>query len=358
MTVDESESSLYKHISLSGNLVYRCAYGENRWQSRTGLYDTWGHMDVLALPRFQQVEGATLSYNNWADIDRLLQTITHIAAVYEKIGRRVPFIAVGVKHGNACGAGVGPNPLTALTRILAGDKLAIFGGVVMTNFPITMGEGDTLREWGTTDGVKRILDCVIAPSFDEDGKRELTRKGGKCRMVVNPALADIGLSSLDTAYRVRQVRGGFLAQPNYTFVPDLRDRDLVEYAGFPQARMPIADLALAWAVGSTSNSNTITLVKDGTVIANAVGQQDRVGAVQLALMRAYRSGHVVRDAVAYSDSFFPFTDAPNTLADAGVRSILATKGSLKDDDVRRACLEHRVSLYLIDDAVGRGFFGH
>jgi AICAR transformylase/IMP cyclohydrolase PurH len=45
------------------------------------------------------------------------------------------------------------------------------------------------------------------------------------------------------------------------------------------------DAILAWAIGSTSNSNTITLVKNGKLIGNGVGQQDRVGAGQLALSR-------------------------------------------------------------------------
>ena len=56
------------------------------------------------------------------------------------------------------------------------------------------------------------------------------------------------------------------------------------------------DVILAWAVGCTSNSNTITIVKEGRLYGNGVGQQDRVGAAKLAIFRA-------DDAQASLDAF-------------------------------------------------------
>ena len=54
----------------------------------------------------------------------------------------------------------------------------------------------------------------------------LERKGDKCRLLANPSLSQLTRGSLDTAQRFRYVRGGFLAQPNYTFVPDLMSGDV------------------------------------------------------------------------------------------------------------------------------------
>src|SRR5690606_25280050 len=130
-----------------------------------------------------------------------------------------------------------------------------------------------------------------------------------------------GLGSLDTAKRFRYVRGGFLEQPNYDFVPDFKDVTGVEI---------VRNIVLAWAVGATSNSNTITLVKDGRLVGNGVGQQDRVGAAKLAILRADDAAKSIDansekadlgDAVAYSDSFFPFPDAPAVLIDRGIKTI-------------------------------------
>ena len=78
-------------------------------------------------------------------------------------------------------------------------------------------------------------------------------------------------------------------------------------------------MLLAWGVGCTSNSNTITIVKGGMLVGNGVGQQDRVGAAELAVKRAIDAGHRAancRSAVAYSDSFFPFSDGVEALIDA------------------------------------------
>ncbi|MFO0702804.1 MAG: hypothetical protein U0514_02975 [Candidatus Andersenbacteria bacterium] len=63
-------------------------------------------------------------------------------------------------------------------------------------------------------------------------------------------------------------------------------------------------------------------------------------------------------AVAYSDSFFPFVDGVQVLAEAGIRAVLTSSGSVNDDVVRQYCLEHDVQLFMVPDAIGRGFFGH
>ncbi|HDY73006.1 MAG TPA: hypothetical protein ENH86_00330 [Candidatus Jorgensenbacteria bacterium] len=339
-----------------GHRVVSCKYGENPWQTPAALFAQETN-DSLALQNFKLVEGSDPSYINWCDIDRLLQTITHIAAVFEQNHNNIPFIAVGAKHGNACGASVATDAGDALRGMIDGDPLALFGGLVMTNFPISGQEAKLLREWNTSDGTKRILDGVLAPSFSKEARLNLSRKGGKCRLLENSALENLGMDSLDVAPRFRYVRGGFLRQPNYTYVLDLKDPDL-EIVGHTCSESQKTDLLLACAVGSTSNSNTITLVKNGAVIGNGVGQKDRVGAATLAIAGAKRSGHDIRGAVAYSDSFFPFPDGPQILIEAGVQVIFTSKGSVKDEATREVCREAEISLYFLPDSRCRGFFGH
>lgn len=184
----------------------------------------------------------------------------------------------------------------------------------------------------------------------------LQRKGDKCRLMSNPALTGMGRESLDVARRFRYVRGGFLAQPNYTFVPDLAGGNVERIGEATDGQ--VDDMLLAWAIGSTSNSNTVTLVRDGMLIGNGVGQQDRVGGCKLAVMRAVDAGHVTGDAVAYSDSFFPFIDGPGELAKAGIKAILATSGSVRDQEVKDFCREQGITIFLYPDSEGRGFFGH
>ena len=80
--------------------------------------------------------------------------------------------------------------------------------------------------------------------------------------------------------------------------------------------------------------------------------------MNLVVSRARRSGHDIRGAVAYSDSFFPFPDGVQVLIDAGVKAIITTKGSVNDEAVREVCRKAKISLYFLPDKKSRGFFGH
>lgn len=331
---------------------WECAYGENAWQTPARLVHDQTD-DPLAIGRFALLEGSPLSYNNLIELDRQLQTITHIAAAFDLAGE-VPAIAVGTKHGNACGAAVADAHVTATQLMLSGDVQAIFGGCVMLGFAVDE-ELATILLSHASEG-RRLLDVVAAASFSDEAVELLARKQGKCRVLANPALGALDRASLDTGLLRRRVRGGVLEQPNYTFVLDLAD-PAVERVGTLNPAQE-RDLLLAWAVGSTSNSNTTTLVRDGQLLGNGVGQQDRVGSCSLAVTRGRAAGHYIAGAVAYSDSFFPFPDAPQTLIDAGVRAIFCTTGSVRDDLVRQTLREGGVAIAQLPDRDARGFFGH
>lgn len=343
-----------------GGQLLSCNYGENAWQTPAGLFRT-GSKDPLALGKFEIVAGALPSYNNLCDVDRLLQTMTHIVATYGRNCSQIPLVAVAVKHGNPCGAAVGMNRLEVLKKMVIGNTREIFGGLVMTNFPLDEGEAEILLSYQVLVG-RRILDGIIAPSFTTQAVEMLRRKKDKCRFLANPALADLDTDSLDFAPRFRYVRGGFLRQPNYTFVLDLKHPELEKFGQATPEQEKC--LLLAWAIGSTSNSNTIVLTKNGSLIGDdhligsGTGQRDRVGACQLAVHQAKEAGHKIEGAVAYSDSFFPFPDGPAVLAKAGVKVILSSSGSIKDKETIQYCQKHGVVLYLIPDKIGRGFFGH
>jgi phosphoribosylaminoimidazolecarboxamide formyltransferase/IMP cyclohydrolase len=335
-----------------GERVETLKYGENPSMTPAALYKSSD--DPLAVHNFQLLEGDERSLVGLTDVDRLLQVMTHIAAGFEANFDKVPLIAVGVKHGNACGAAVGDNPIEVVKKMIAGDKRAIFGGVIMTNFEITREVAEALLEREEGDG-PRMFDGVFAPSFGESADTVLHRYQAKCRMMFNPALAVLNIISLDTAPRLRQVRGGFLLQPNYTFVLKLDESDLYGHAPSEQEQF---DLILAWAIGCVSNSNTITIVCDGQLLGNGVGQQDRVGAAELAVKRATDAGHELSGSVAWSDSFFPAPDGPEVLALAGIRVIFTSSGSRRDDETIAMCEAKQVTLLMQPDPKVRGFSSH
>lgn len=348
-------------------------YGENPQQAEAAFYaDNRVGVDPLGLDQFNHVKGMERSFINMTDIDRLLQTVTHIAAGLQRNFAKVPAIAVGVKHGNACGAGVADTAAEAVKKMLEGDTRAIFGGVIMINTAIDKDVAEALMHHAMNGDQSRLLDGVVGASVTDEALELLSRN--KLRVVVNPALSGLNEKSIDSVRRIRPVRGGALEQPNYDFILDLK-ADYIQQHG-DSSEQQQRDLVLAWAIGCTSNSNTISLVKDGKLIGNGVGQQDRVGAGQLALTRTTvdlpeleQQGDklilkVTLDqkkldgAVAYSDSFFPFPDGPGLLAKAGIKAILTTSGSVADETVVKSLTDQGVTIYMVPDKVGRGFYLH
>ncbi|MFH0969364.1 MAG: hypothetical protein V1804_02555 [Patescibacteria group bacterium] len=348
-----------EYAGMIGERVIHCKYGENAYQTPADLYKNMSESeDPLALSRFELVAGDSPSYNNLCDLDRLLQTIIHIAATFDVNYRKVPLIAVGVKHGNACGAAIGDHYsyFNVIQKMIMGDPLAIFGGLLMVTFGVDEAGAEEILTYGMPTGERRLLDGIIAPHFTEGALEMLRRKKDKCRMIINPALAELCSNSIDRNPRFRCVRGGFLAQPNYTFVLDLKDPDLVIHSrALPEQEM---DMLLAKAICDTSNSNTITLVNDFTLVGNGVGQQARVYGSRLALSRAAVSKHTVFGASAASDSFFPELDGVEALSDSGIKAIVTSSGSVRDEKVIEFCIKKGIALYMIPDKKGRGFFGH
>lgn len=336
-----------------GELVVRLPKGENGYQVPAGLYADPASGNPNALHKYVVLDGVSLSYNNYTDIDRLHQTMSHIVATWSLNFGCIPHVAVGVKHGNACAAAVGGDAQDVVRKAAIGDCRAMFGGLMMCNFSLDGSLAETMVTAGM-DGKTQKFDSVIAADFDQDAKGFFLRKGGRCRIVRAPFGLENMLGIANKLFR--QVEGGFLAQPGYSFVPDFRK--MTQYGLCTRGQLE--DLALAIAVGCTSNSNTITIANNCMLLGNGVGQHDRVGAAELAIKRARDAGHGkdLEGASAYSDSFFPYPDAPKVLIDAGIKAIFSTSGSINDKLTQQLCEERSVILYQLPDSEARGFFRH
>ena len=354
-----------EYKGIFGKKKSECVYGENAYQKPASLYENLNVHDELSIHNWQLVAGSPMSYNNICDLDRMMQTITHIGAGFEKNFNEVPNIAIGAKHGNACGVGFGENEIEAIDKMLLGDLRAIFGGSIMVNFKVDEKVAEELIH-KYCEPNRRLLDVVCAPSFSTEAIEILSRKKGKCRLLANAKILKAGINSIDHIKRFRYVRGGFIEQPNYTFIFDLNNSEIKNYPEKISDKNLLKDLILAWAIGSTSNSNTITLVKDGRLVGNGVGQQDRVGAAKLAMLRADDAATSIdgskeanlEGAVAYSDSFFPFPDAPEVLINRCIKTIFSTSGSVNDEKIIELCKSKNINLIMLPDSMARGFYQH
>ncbi len=299
------------------------------------------------------------------DLSRGVRTAVQIAATFEKNFNKVPHIAVGIKHGNPCGAAVGRTPKGALTGMIEGNPRALFGGLVVTTFPMDEKLAALLRRYYGRGVVAppRPIAFLAAPAISAEALAVLHRKSRPLIHATNPALAKLGMGMLpkDGRHEPLPVLSAEIIESADTYVLDFNDSELKVYGKAASWKKAQPDVALAFAVASTSTSNTVTFALKGKVVANAIGQQDRVGACELALKQLSRLKlHSKKGLVAVSDSFFPLPDGPHALRRGGVEVLFATSGAQQDEKVIASCMKgtRPLLLALIPDKIGRGFYGH
>jgi len=100
-------------------------------------------------------------------------------------------------------------------------------------------------------------------------------------------------------------------------------------------------LDFAWRVVKHVKSNAIVITTKDRLVGVGAGQMSRVDSVKIALMKAQGP---VKGAVMASDAFFPFRDAVDTAAQAGITAIVQPGGSLRDDESIRAADEHGIAM--------------
>ncbi len=105
-------------------------------------------------------------------------------------------------------------------------------------------------------------------------------------------------------------------------------------------------MLFAWRVQKHTKSNGIVFAKGTETVGLGVGQVSRVDAVNIAAMKAEKDaeGKEAQGSVMSSDAFFPFPDAVEEAAAAGVTAIVQPGGSVNDDDVIAAADEHDMAM--------------
>ena len=111
------------------------------------------------------------------------------------------------------------------------------------------------------------------------------------------------------------------------------------------------DLTFAWTVAWRVKSNAIVFAKDGATVGVGAGQMSRVDAAWIAVRKA--DGRAEGASMA-SDAFFPFPDAIEVAADAGVTAVAHPGGSMRDEDTLAAAEARGMAVVI----TGRRHFRH
>ncbi len=273
-------------------------YGENPHQTAR-LYSLTPGAGPLG---GRVLQGKELSYNNLLDLDAAWRCALSYAA---------PAICI-VKHLSPCGVAAADTLAQAYAAAFDSDRTSAFGGVIAANRPFDAETAAALGEL--------FVECLAAPAFTPEALALLAKRKN-CRLVEIPS------RQIEPRFELRSLAGGLLKQ----------DADFGDPAGTAwrvmSQRQPTeaewAALRFAWPACQHVKSNAIVLARGTATVGIGGGQPNRVDCVKIAVERA---GAQARGAVLASDAFFPFPDAVELAARAGVTAIIHPGGSVRDAD--------------------------
>jgi phosphoribosylaminoimidazolecarboxamide formyltransferase/IMP cyclohydrolase len=348
-------------IAFAAKWLRDSCYGENRHQSPSKVYVNPGAgKHPMSLVNFTQVTGKPPSWANNFDMYRLSHQMVKMAANFDANFGHVPCIMIIDKHGQPCGCGVANSPEEATTKAIRGHRDAAFGGSVAANFLIGENIAKLLNSYEHKPSGKlprRMLDQVAAPGVTRDAVKALRRKSEQCRIWTNPDMLKLSRHTLSDALVQGQLWDGVQFQPANKFILTF---DHPQMRSFGDLSLQQAwDMCTAEGLGSRSNSNTVTIVKDGTLLGNGVALVHRALAFEVAGLVSYSAGREsVEGSVVYSDSFFPFPDGPLALAKAKIAALFSTFGDEGHWELLKLLEAAGISVRALPDAIARGFFGH
>ncbi len=251
------------------------------------------------------------------------------------------------------------------------DRRSAFGSTVVLN---------RMMDRSTAEAVtSTYVEVVAAPGYEENVMELLERKKDLRVMLFSDleTIPKFTGDDTDEGYDIRTLPTGHVLMQT-PYLSSIRAKnDLIldpmvikDEKNYVVNRDPtdreLNDLLVAWYVNLGVRSNGIVFVRDGVTIAIGSGQQERVGAVEQAIIKAYQKsmdrenisydpidGAVGRDALYYnplegavvsSDAFFPFRDSIDLIAKHGVSAVIQPGGSRNDYEVIEAVNEHNLAM--------------
>jgi phosphoribosylaminoimidazolecarboxamide formyltransferase/IMP cyclohydrolase len=308
------EKECASSFSLSLPLVAQLRYGENPHQT-AALY---GNFDE----HFEKLHGKELSYNNILDITAASELIEEFTE---------PTVAI-LKHTNPCGVGSDPDLREAWDKAFATDKQAPFGGIIITNRPLTEPLARAISEI--------FSEVIIAPDFEPDARALLQKK--KNLRLMRKLFRTPPAAEEEEDVLIRSVIGGVLVQSrDISPETDLMSKVVTERK---PTKADLAAMLFAWRVVKHVKSNAIVYAAKDRTLGVGAGQMSRVDASRIAIWKAADAGLSLKGSAVGSDAFFPFPDGLIAAAEAGATSAIQPGGSVKDPEVIAAANQRKMTM--------------
>jgi phosphoribosylaminoimidazolecarboxamide formyltransferase / IMP cyclohydrolase len=292
-------------------------YGENPHQ--TAAFYREHHSQKGTLACASQLQGKELSYNNIADTDAALECV---------FGLSDPACVI-VKHANPCGVALADTILAAYDGAYKTDPVSAYGGIIAFNRKLDSKTARAIID-------RQFVEVIVAPEVDSD-VLEITRAKSNIRILCT-GYREIRIQQLE----LKRVSGGLLVQDGDT--GKISSADLKTVSKRAPTVAELKDLLFAWHVVKYVKSNAIVYVKGQTTVGVGAGQMSRVYSARVAAIKAEDEGLELKGSVMASDAFFPFRDAIDTAAKAGISAVIQPGGSVRDEEVIAAVDEHGMAM--------------
>ena len=339
--------------------------------------------------------------NAWQLVKELRDTLAlPAAASFKHVSPAGAAVGVPLSEPLREAYAVGSVPLsplaTAYARARGGDSVSSFGDMAALSDVVDVPTARLLR--------REVSDGVIAPGYEPDALQMLRRKkgGGYLVLQIDPDYTPPLLER-------REVFGITFQQRRNDRIlgPEILQEIVTAETELPAAA--VRDLLVATLAVKYTQSNSVCLARDGQVIGLGAGQQSRIHCTRLAaekadlwrlrqhpnvlglalrpkLSRAERNNAIdrylleeltaaetqvwlqaftvppvrlttdekrqwlnsLRDVALSSDAYFPFRDNVDRASRSGVRYVVQTGGSNRDDEVIDAANEYGMVMAFAD----------
>ena len=208
------------------------------------------------------------------------------------------------------------------------DPVSAFGGIVACNFKINRKTANEMS--------KVFFEVILAKKFDKEALKIL---GSKKNLI----LIDISKFKNKKEYQVKQFDNSFLLQDKNKII--LKKKDLKIVTKLKPTKKEIKSAEFAMNICKFVKSNSIIIANDFSTIGIGAGQPSRVDSCKIAVQKAkHFQPKKLRNSVAASDAFFPFSDGIKKLIKAGVKLIIQPGGSIRDKESVLAANKARVKM--------------
>ena len=288
--------------TIFGNRISELRYGENPHQKSSIYLKDLSNSEM----GLRKIKGKALSYNNYNDVYTGLEILNS----FKRSG------TVIIKHANPSGVSINGSPLRTFKESYSSDPISAFGGVVACNFKINKNIANEMS--------KIFFEVILAKNFDKEALKIFGKKK-------NLILIDISKFRIKKNYELKNFSNSFLMQEKNSII--FNKKKLKFVTKLKPSKKEIAQAEFAFNVCKYVKSNSIVVSNSFSTIGIGAGQPSRVDSCKIAIKKAKDfQRKKLKNSVAASDAFFPFSDGVRTLIKAGVKVIVQPGGSIRDSE--------------------------